>query len=132
MKPFKLILMTLAAVALLLPNVAFGQAGWALDFDGQNQYAMIPRNDVLNCGNVTIEAWINPRQCIAQDRWDSILNKPFLQHVAPHYQWNLTRDQAGRVAVSFAIDGVSRGAASDGGLVQLNEWYHEAATYDGE
>jgi len=116
----------------LLPAVLFGQAGTALDFDGRQTYALVPRNDIFDIEHITIEVWINPDQVIAQDRWDAVLNKPYIAHVAPHYQWIITRHTNGTIAVSFIINNQSSGARSEEGIIQLNEWSHIAGTFDGE
>ncbi|MBM3327286.1 MAG: hypothetical protein FJY65_10015, partial [Calditrichaeota bacterium] len=115
-----------------MTGVLYAQAGTALEFNGQTTYALIPRHNALNCPRITVEVWFKPAQCIAQDRWDAIVNKPYIVHQAPHYQWNLTRGLSGNVGVSFTIDGVSRGANSQNDLLQLGQWSHLAATYDGE
>ncbi|MDP8237770.1 MAG: LamG-like jellyroll fold domain-containing protein [Candidatus Hatepunaea meridiana] len=122
----------LLIVLCMLPTVVFGQAGTALSFDGRNTYALIPRNDVLNCENITLEVWIKPQQCIAGDRWDSILNKPYTQHAAPHYQWLLSRHQNGNANMIFTINGQASNARTEEGLVDLNEWCHLAGSYNGE
>ncbi|HHE47331.1 MAG TPA: hypothetical protein ENL08_06505, partial [Bacteroidetes bacterium] len=104
----------------------------ALQYDGRQTFGFIPRNDVYNCEHVTLEVWINPDQCIGNDRWDSIINKPYISHNQPYYQWLISRHQLGSISVCFTINNDWHRIRSDDDILELHEWSHIAATYDGE
>ncbi|NQT34526.1 carboxypeptidase regulatory-like domain-containing protein [bacterium] len=132
MKP---IILLLVIIFCSLPSAIYAQAGHALDYvsDGnQGDHTFVARDDVYNCEHITLEVWIKPDQVTARDRWDSIINKPYVVHQAPHYQWLLNRHQDGYVGICFTINNNANSARSDQGMIELGEWHHLAATYDGE
>jgi hypothetical protein len=59
------------------PGWTTGQIGQALDFDGMNDYIIIPDSDTLSLGNkiYTISAWINPRTLSGSGGGGTIVSK---------------------------------------------------------
>ena len=132
MKP---VIFLLVIVFCSLPSAIYAQAGHALDYvsDGrQGDHTFVARDDVYNCEHITLEVWIKPDQVTARDGWDSVINKPYVVHQAPHYQWLINRGQDGHVGICFTINNNAISAVSDQGMIDLGEWHHIAATYDGE
>lgn len=128
---FLLILATLAGHA----GMSFGQSGsgYALDFDGVNDYVEITDHSSLNPRiSMTVEAWIYPTS-FATNVWEnSILCKH--NWSAGNKGYVLRCGDGGRV--SFNICSRSSGAwveaQSSASVLDVNKWYHIAGVFDGD
>jgi len=117
----------LAVVAYMLPSLAFADAGYALQFDGVNDFVQVPYNSSLEPANsLTIEAWLDPTG------YDSYVSVPIVLKQGDHnnpyglYVYSSRNDlafilttEAGRVNIFVDID------------PYLNGWIHMAGVYDG-
>ncbi|MCB9246678.1 MAG: LamG domain-containing protein [Flavobacteriales bacterium] len=127
---FGLILMISADA--LWANAQTG-AGYALDFDGVNDYVEIKDHSSLNPRiSMTVEAWIYPT-AFATNVWEnSILCKH--NWASGNKGYVLRCGDGGRV--SFNICSRSSGswveAQSSSSVLDLNKWYHVAGVFDGD
>ncbi|MFQ6080467.1 MAG: DUF2341 domain-containing protein [Candidatus Bathyarchaeia archaeon] len=99
-----------------------------LDFDGVDDYVDVPNSANLNPVNqITVEAWIKPKNVSG---FRDIVSK-----------WEVEAS-ANRAYVLQILNGMARFAISDDGtwkryvaetppILQPNQWYHLAGTYDG-
>lgn len=94
-----------------------GKFGNALDFDGDNDYVLVPDSDSLDVSTFTLEAWIYPRSL--PDTWPRIIHKG-------NYEFDLYVTDTN---LATNIDGTAY--YSDSGIITLNEWQHVAVTCDG-
>ncbi len=92
-------------------------SGSALEFDGVDDYV---KTVPLNIDIVTVATWV---KVAGGDRGDIISN-----HELGGYG---LISQEGKIRYSVHINGAYRGAISDTSILQ-NQWYHIAATYDGD
>jgi hypothetical protein len=108
-------------------------AGYALDFDGVNDYVEISDDASLNPRNaMTIEAWIYPT-AFATNVWEnSILCKH--NWAAGNKGYVLRCGANGKL--SFIISARSSGswveAVSSSAVLELNKWFHVAGVFDGD
>ena len=124
-------------VAILLMtgfNMIAQQGGYALKFDGANDY--------VNCGNdaslqisgkaITMEAWIFPKS-FATNLWEnSIIEKTWASGWPDTYGYVLRCGGSGILDVAFGNSTQGWFAlSSDANALIINRWQHVAATYDG-
>jgi|GEM_PF-1854127 len=106
-------------------------AGTLLDFDGIDDYAVVPDNDGLDLTSYTLETWV---------RLDAV--KPDWQPIIIKENQNLTVDQRNyglwiipntqKLHYAMAESDCSTGHSFDAvGDLSLGEWHHVATTYDG-
>jgi len=97
----------------------------ALRFDGVDDFVEVPDSPILRLtNNMTIEAWINPRDPQPRD-WTLIVNKGEDYHL-----WRYSRTGA-IVLKMVSADGHWRWVTSWGDLAPSERWTHVVATYDG-
>lgn len=94
-----------------------GIDGYALDFDGVNDYVSVPWSSVLNPSSITVEAWIYPHVLPPSND-----NKGFIVHKRVGYYMMIGQ---------FTIDTPSVVHANAKHLVQKNQWSYLVGTYDG-
>jgi len=114
-------------------NWTSGKFGEALSFDGVNDYVEVDDSDSLDITDeITIEAWIYLNQlppAIAGRDWYSILVKPYygyaygLMYTGP-YSLSPNRFR-------FYHQGLSAGYTDGPVSLNISEWYHIIATYNG-
>lgn len=105
-------------------------AGRALDFDGTNDYVLVPSNDALKTTTaITLEAWIKPRSF---EQWESIIS--FAQDNGGNESGYDFSWVDGKLRFRCAVVNMptnqwngNPGAA----LIPDNEWVHVAGVYDG-
>ena len=95
-----------------------GKFGNALDFDGDDDYVLVPDDPTLRVSTFTLEAWIYPRTI--PDTWPRILHKG-------NYEFDLYITDTN---LATNIDGTA--FYSETGIITLHEWQHVAVTCDGE
>ncbi len=117
------------------PLWTVGVSGGALALDGINDY--------VNCGNaailnppseITISAWYRPTVSFSGSGNDPIVDKAYVFHAPPYYQYHLgvTGDLYGASPASFGFSvSAGAGAGTAQGAWATNNWYHLVGTYDG-
>ena len=105
-------------------------AGRALDFDGQNDYVLIPTNPVLKPTNaMTLESWINVRSFDTE--WETVLS--FAQDNGGSesgYDLAFVNEKL-RFRCKTATMSSGEWDSNPGADVRYNEWVHIAGVYDG-
>ena len=116
------------------PTWAAGIGGsYAIDFNGSNQYALVPDNASLDIEDqITILAWIRPEQYATQD-----LIKKATQGAVNGYELSLatTKSDDTSQRVFFRINQLASGDTYRINAATMypidGTWMHVAATYDG-
>ena len=102
-----------------------GKFGDAIQFDGIDAYVEIPHAEDLNLEAFTIEAWVNctpgANQAIMQKQGASSNDRNYILNIRPE---GFLRGSFSSGGTQYNFDGPT--------LLQAGEWYHVAATYDGE
>src|SRR5439155_14526143 len=120
----------------LMNGVSFinGMVGQALDFDGVDDYVVVPASSNLSVRSMTVDAWIFPV--------DLTQPYPLVEYAAPtgfvgaHFWINVTPFiTPGALYANFrdaAIPGDpgNHFLSSGPNVIRTNEWQHVAATYD--
>ena len=117
-------------------GIIHGSANWtagkissALEFDGLDDYVMIPNSPTLNpAEEITLLAWVNPG-VIPQDGWNKIIAKPYTNSSSPWQQYALTLHD-NQFVFELNTEGTKDAIASTETL-EPNTWYHVTGTYDG-
>lgn len=98
------------------------QTNYALQFNGTDQYVMVPDNPSLHItSSITIEAWVNK---YANVQWASVLTKGDTDPLTDN---NYTLHFASTGGMIFT--GATQ--ANSSLVFPLNEWHHVAVTWDG-
>ena len=102
-------------------EVSTGKFGNALDFDGDDDYVIVPDSDCLDISTFTLEAWIYPRSI--PNTWPRIIHKG-------NYEFDLSNDVGDNgLAVNIGIPDTA--FYSETNIITFNEWQHVAVTCDG-
>ena len=111
---------------LLLLGLAWGQgAGDALDFDGSNDYVLIPYDNSFNVTNLTIEAWVYSGNF---NQNGFIFEKgPLNQQYSFFFEGDALTFRSKHSGTENSLVVTSSGIP-----FASNTWHHIAATYDGE
>ncbi len=98
-----------------------GIAGQALEFDGVDDYVIVPDDDSLDLTTqFTLSAWINKK-----GEMKTIISKDGLRIHDPNYAYNL---YAGGDGVQYETNNI--GYLNAIGTITWNEWHHVAVTHD--
>ena len=111
------------------PDTAWkdGKFGKALEFDGTNDYILIPPSGELDLDTLTISAWINSAEYaqngfIFEKTTNGVMNTQY------SFFLNSTDEVIFRLVAGGNLQDASVPANAN---LNLNEWNHIAATYDG-
>jgi PKD repeat protein len=104
-----------------------GAEGYALNFDGVNDFVEFVSSDFDLSSTVTISAWINPTVIADYPR---IAGKTHTSDVNPWVIWGLTINNNGKVLLELASPSGKRGYARSSSTIPTNTWTHVAGTYD--
>jgi len=100
--------------------------GCVLEFDGSNEYIIVPHNTngSLSPENITVEAWIKPTTTSLNGnivgKWGSNGNQYILRY-----------NNNGEIRAYVRVDGGWDNCTTTGISISLNRWNHVAYTYDG-
>ncbi len=122
-------LLVTAILAFYPQHLSAQNAGFALDFDGQDDSIIISDSPLLSGGtgkSITVEAWVNI-DTLSVDR-------PVIQKWLDKSwkEWSLLIDGDNQNAVEVAIEynGNNFEYVAGGNVIQAGQWYHIAMTYD--
>jgi len=105
-------------------------AGRTLDFDGQDDYVLVPSSDVLKpVADITLESWINVRSFDTE--WETVLS--FAQDNGGSesgYDLAFVNGKL-RFRCKTATMVTNEWDSNPGAEVRYNEWVHIAGVYDG-
>lgn len=113
-------------ISIIFPIKGYSQgAGFTLDFDGVDDYIMVPSSsgDELNPQtNITVECWVNLNETPSSEHQSHLVTK-----------FNSYRLIIGTSGLPmFSIYSGGTWYSSEGvTIIQKNKWYHVAGTYDG-
>ena len=101
-------------------NICLAQSGAALDFDGVNDYVLVPNNSLLNASKVTIETWV---------KWNSTGTGYQFLCGKNYEQFEIYTSNAGGIGIRFMpAPNVYLDAPST--VLSTNVWTHIAYVYD--
>ena len=106
--------------------VSNGAFGYALDFDGDNDYMSVPDNtslDISASGAITMEAWVYPHTI--NSIYNTIIAKRAIKGSATNYQMSL--DSTTGTLMYYAT---GAGVNTSTVTVPTNEWSYVAVTLD--
>jgi chitodextrinase len=107
--------------------VSSGKVGGALDFDGANDYIIVPKStSVNNLPAITVAAWINPRSAGDTQKGLIISKRP-----GPAFRLRATSTNPTFMRFESDFDGVDIFRTSKDGYITHNQWQHVAITWDG-
>jgi PKD repeat protein len=104
-----------------------GVDGYALNFDGQDDFIEFVSPEFNLQSTVTISAWINPAAIVKYPR---IAGKTHTSDVNPWVIWGLSINNNHKVLLELASPSGKRGYARSSSTIPLNTWTHVAGTYD--
>jgi hypothetical protein len=116
----------------------FGNPDKAYQFDGIDDYILVPNDSILNpLEELTICAWFRttPFDGVGNN---AIVEKPYHYHGYPYYQFHLgitgyTYDQnKGRFGADLSVSEEWNHFASEPGSYMMEQWYLLSMTYDQE
>ena len=124
-------------VSCVLPQFSnrnvFGQQGFALKFDGSDDFVSISDSGDFDFGTAfTVEAWIMPLSLESSGNFKAIVQGAFTEPPFSGGGWVTFLDPA--VPSAFGLSVCTPGcdaAASGVNSLQIGEWQHLAATYNG-
>jgi len=107
-----------------------GKVGQALEFDGTDDYIIIPQTAALEPGNISVSAWFKSRsfalpQAVVQKAFADTWESPFVSWMMRVNNANLIETDVGD-GISYSQNSVNLTEA----LIP-NNWYHLMMTYDG-
>ena len=101
------------------------EQGFALEFDGEDDYVEIPDAESLRLtGAVTVECWVNTPSNSGQ----TMVSKNGCSRLRQNYR--LSVDQ--KSALFTLVECPEHGKTVSGGGVEPNSWYHLVGSYDGD
>jgi hypothetical protein len=104
-----------------------GVDGYALNFDGDDDFIEFFSSDFDLQTTVTIAAWINPSAIVGYPR---IAGKTHSSDVDPWVIYGLSLNDNRKVLLELAFPSGERGYARSTSSIPINEWTHVAGTYD--
>jgi hypothetical protein len=119
---------------------AAGRVGSAFSLDGVNDYIQVADAPALNPSTaISVEAWYKPTVSFAGDGANPIVDKGYVSHSPPYYQYHLfvVGDQYSdpNSAASFGFWVAAGGnfyyVLTPKNTWTLGNWYHLVGTYDG-
>jgi hypothetical protein len=112
---------------------AFGQQGFALKFDGNDDYVSIPDSGDFDFGTAfTVEAWIMPLSLEPSGNFKAIVQGAFTEPPFSGGGWAMFLDNSDPSAFGLSVCNPNcNAAASDINSLSIGNWQHLAATYDG-
>jgi len=112
------------------PKWADGLYGWALDFDGVDDYVNMGNPPSLNPDYITLLAWVMGRN-FDGDTLKSVIEKPYTSFTDPWHQYVLGyAHNTNKPYVGISVGGSLYDM--DGATTLTNgNWYHLALTFDG-
>ncbi|MEX2514740.1 MAG: DUF2341 domain-containing protein [Candidatus Paceibacterota bacterium] len=106
-----------------------GQVGGGYDFDGTDDYVKITENFVSSPSELTISAWFKKES--GGDVYETVLHKGSADTVGSSDYWLGVSGDDNLTATIGANTGVGWDAGETTTSVNLGQWYHMAATWDG-
>ena len=126
------------------PACIDGVRGKALRFDGINDYILVENDGSLNpTDQLTLVAWYRPTRSFAGNGNNAILDKAYLWHEKPHYQYHLglngnlySPDRIPRAQGQFdawvAVENEPVAINTGNDFWKPDQWYCLVSTYDQE
>lgn len=110
------------AATVILTSAAAGTPGTALDFDGIDDYVIIPNEPAFDfAAAMTVEAWIKVDSFTKE--WQALITKG-------DSSWRLHRYGVSNT-LSFGTTGLSNEDLDGSAEVNDGQWHHVAAVFDG-
>jgi len=110
---------------------AFAQDGFALEFDGSNDFVAVPDTGGFDFeSSFTVEAWIKPFSLTGTEELKGIIQGAFTEPPFGGGGWALflQRNDASMFGLSVCVPGCNAAQSSSGDLA-INEWQHVAGVY---
>ncbi len=120
------------------PTFVVGISGLALALDGVDDFVAVPNAPTLNPANaLTLAAWYRPASFAGTGN-DPIIDKGFVSHDPPFYQYHLgvggdqySGSSQGHFTFNVTIGGHVFSENTRSGFWEPGKWYHIAGTFDG-
>jgi len=103
-----------------------GRYGWALDFDGGDDYVEVPDDSSLRPDKITVSVWVN---LDTKEDWDTVLEKR--DYDAYQGYFLAMNNESPRKWLFRIGDGSSRAGAVSTTSVQTDTWTHLVGVFDG-
>lgn len=108
-----------------------GKVGQAFNFDGVDDYILVPDSDALRSPSISVEGWFRLSRAPRANNGDDdefLLAAKYLDEAG----WNLRLSTDLRPSFRVYSQPSSQSAnATSGNQVEINDWVHLAGTYDG-
>ena len=100
-----------------------GRYGYALSFDGSNDYVNVPHSDSLNTESGTVAAWVNIQRLSSEfGDYQAIVHKAG--------QWWFRIDPDDRFVLYLHVAGSWAGGAESSTVAEKNAWYFVVGTWE--
>lgn len=106
--------------------------GYAIDFDGVDDYVQIPNAYAFNTASMTVAFWVKPKSFVGVGN-DAMIDKGFTSHTSPHYQFHFgitgekyTAAYAGRFQFTFGNASYNTPTY----FWKPGQWYYILLSYD--
>jgi len=122
-----------AASKIYLPLLSKGVPGYALQFDGVDDFVSILDTGAFDFDyTFTVEAWVKPLSFAGLGNYKAILTAGASEPPNAGGSWTMATGDANysNWLLSVCVPGCASASSGPGGL-QLNQWQHLAAAYDG-
>lgn len=107
-------------------EIVEGKIGEALEFDGANDYILVPHSESLKPEKVTVSAWVYPNA----SGGNNIISSSGDHHPSRGYELHIGSGQQGYMTIGDGSNWNEIGFP--GGTVTNGKWHHLAGVYDGE
>jgi hypothetical protein len=109
------------------PKRVFGKIGQGMQFDGSDDYVLIPNNASLAPSQFTISVWVK-----RTGSWNTDYRGIFLAAQGNGFEsgWLLHTQEGWRAQLRWG-DGAAQDGAIVTGVLDLDRWYHIVGSYDG-
>lgn len=105
------------------PKWVAGKFGTALEFDGEDDYVVVPDDDALDITeNITLMAWFSPNDALTSRRMISKNDSIFVI-----FDFGNSKD-----SIDFLVKPNNTNAESTTTDWKIGQWYHFAGTFDGK
>lgn len=105
------------------PKWVAGKFGTALEFDGEDDYVVVPDDDALDITeNITLMAWFSPNDPLTSRRMISKNDSIFVI-----FDFGNSKD-----SIDFLVKPNNTNAESTTTDWEIGQWYHFAGTFDGK